>query len=59
MPQLLEEGAHHGTKKFNQSLVGLLEAGNISLEDALAASDNREEWKMQMRGITRGVAAIG
>ena len=27
---------------------------NISLEDALAASDNPDDLKMQMRGITQG-----
>lgn len=56
LPQVLAEGAHYGTMTFNQSLVRLFEAGNISLEDALAASDSPEELKMQMRGITRGVA---
>ena len=32
----------------------LFQAGNISLEDALASSDNPDELKMQMRGITQG-----
>jgi Tfp pilus assembly ATPase PilU len=39
---------------FNQSLIRLFQAGNISLEDALAASDNPDDLKMQMRGITQG-----
>ena len=39
---------------FNQSLIRLFEAGNIALDEALAASDNPDELKMQMRGITAG-----
>ena len=39
---------------FNQSLTRLYEAGNITLDDALAASDNPDELKMQIRGITQG-----
>jgi len=58
LPKVLAEGAHYGTMTFNQSLIRLFEAGNISLEDALAASDNPEELKMEMRGITRGVATL-
>ena len=54
LPKALEEGAYYGTMTFNQSLIRLFEAGNISLEDALAASDSPDELKMQMRGITQG-----
>jgi twitching motility protein PilT len=54
LPKALAEGGYYGTMTFNQSLVRLFEAGNISLDDALAASDNPDELKMQMRGITRG-----
>ncbi len=54
LPKALEEGAYYGTMTFNQSLIRLFEAGNISLEDALGASDNPDELKMQMRGITQG-----
>ena len=54
LPKALEEGAYYGTMTFNQSLIRLFEAGNISLEDALAASDNPDELKLQMRGITQG-----
>jgi twitching motility protein PilT len=58
LPRVLAEGAYYGTMTFNQSLIRLFEAGNISLEDALASSDNPEELKMEMRGITRGAAAV-
>ncbi len=54
LPKALNEGSYYGTMTFNQSLIRLFQAGNISLEDALASSDNPDELKMQMRGITQG-----
>jgi Tfp pilus assembly pilus retraction ATPase PilT len=54
LPKALSEGGYYGTMTFNQSLIRLFQAGNISLEDALIASDNPDELKMQMRGITQG-----
>jgi twitching motility protein PilT len=54
LPKALAEGSYYGTMTFNQSLIKLFQAGNISLEDALTASDNPDELKMQMRGITTG-----
>ncbi len=56
LPKALGEGGYYGTMTFNQSLIRLFQAGNISLEDALAASDNPDELKMQMRGITQGAS---
>jgi twitching motility protein PilT len=56
LPKALAEGGYYGTMTFNQSLIRLFQAGNISLEDALAASDNPDDLKMQMRGITQGSA---
>ena len=58
LPKALAEGAYYGTMSFNQSLIRLFEAGNISLEDALASSDNPEELKLEMRGITKGAASL-
>jgi twitching motility protein PilT len=58
LPRALADGAYYGTMTFNQSLIRLFEAGNIALEDALASSDNPEELKLQMRGITRGAATV-
>ncbi len=57
LPKALAEGSYYGTMTFNQSLIKLFEAGNISLEDALSSSDNPDELKMQMRGITKGGSA--
>ena len=54
LPKALAEGSYYGTMTFNQSLIRLFQAGNISLEDALLASDSPDELKMQMRGITQG-----
>ena len=54
LPKALAEGSYYGTMTFNQSLIKLFEAGNIALEDALSSSDNPDELKLQMRGITRG-----
>jgi twitching motility protein PilT len=56
LPKALAEGSYYGTMTFNQSLIRLFQAGNITLEEALAASDNPDELKMQMRGITQGGA---
>ena len=54
LPKALSEGSYYGTMTFNQSLIRLFEDGNISLEDALSASDNPDELQLQMRGITAG-----
>ncbi len=54
LPKALAEGSFYGTMTFNQSLIKLFESGNISLDDALGASDSPDELKMQMRGITQG-----
>jgi twitching motility protein PilT len=56
LPKALAEGSYYGTMTFNQSLIKLFEAGNIDLDEALGASDNPDELKMQMRGITQGGA---
>jgi twitching motility protein PilT len=58
LPKALAEGGYYGTMTFNQSLIRLFEAGNIALEDALASSDNPDELKMQMRGITQGGSGV-
>jgi twitching motility protein PilT len=58
LPKALAEGGYYGTMTFNQSLIRLFQAGNISLEDALAGSDNPDELKMQMRGITQGARQV-
>lgn len=55
LDKALVEGAEfYGTQTFNQSLRSLMDVGLISVEDALAASDNPEELKLAMRGISKG-----
>ena len=54
----LYEGMHYyGTQTFQQSIVVLYREGLITYEDALAASDNPDELKLELRGITKGAAA--
>jgi twitching motility protein PilT len=51
------EGAHYyGTQTFHQSLLYLYRDGYISYEDAMAAADNPDELKLELRGITKGAA---
>jgi twitching motility protein PilT len=51
----LEEGAeYYGSQTFNMSLQYHLEGGRISLDDALAASDNPDDLKLALRGVTKG-----
>jgi twitching motility protein PilT len=51
----IHEGAEYfGTQTFNQSLVKLYRDDRITQEDALAAADNPEELKLEMRGIAKG-----
>jgi len=59
LPKALAEGTYYGTMTFNQSLIRLFESGNISYEDAVNSSDNPDELKLQMRGITKGTIRIG
>jgi len=58
LPKAIHEGSHYyGSQTFHQSLVALYRAGLIAFEDALSASDNPDELKLDLRGITKGAAA--
>jgi twitching motility protein PilT len=58
LSKAIYEGAHYyGTQTFHQSLVQLYRDGLISYEDAMAASDNPDELKLELRGITKGSVA--
>ena len=49
------EGAeHYGSQTFNQALSKQIKAGKVAVEDALAASDNPEALKLELRGISKG-----
>ncbi|MHC4670525.1 MAG: type IV pilus twitching motility protein PilT [Planctomycetota bacterium] len=52
------EGMHYyGTQTFQQSIVDLYRHGLITYEDALLGSDNPDELKLELRGITKGTVA--
>lgn len=58
IPNAMVAGAEEGMQTFNMSMVGLTKRGLIKEEDAMLASDNPDELKMNMQGIyntgTRG-----
>ncbi|MDH3591462.1 MAG: PilT/PilU family type 4a pilus ATPase [Planctomycetota bacterium] len=52
------DGAHYyGTQTFHQSIVNLYREGLISYDEAMAAADNPDELKLELRGVTKGSAA--
>jgi twitching motility protein PilT len=56
LDKALVEGAEYwGTQTFNMSLKGHLDLGRVSVEDALAASDNPDDLKLALRGVVKGV----
>jgi twitching motility protein PilT len=55
---LIEGEEYYGTQTFNMSLKGLYEQKLISLEDALAASDNPDDLKLLIRGIETGRSTV-
>jgi twitching motility protein PilT len=55
LDKALTEGAeYYGSQTFNMSLLQHLQAGRISLDDALNASDNPDDLKLALRGVTKG-----
>lgn len=55
LDKAIAEGSEFfGSMTFNQSLLRLVKLGKISMEDALAASDEPEAIQLDARGITRG-----
>ncbi|MGD1000140.1 MAG: PilT/PilU family type 4a pilus ATPase [Candidatus Brocadiia bacterium] len=55
LPAALRDGAYYGAQTFGQSLKHLMDEGLISEEEALAAADNPEDLKLELKGITRSV----
>ncbi|MDD5698453.1 MAG: PilT/PilU family type 4a pilus ATPase [Victivallaceae bacterium] len=51
LPAAIAAGHNEGMMTFNQCLLGLVNGGIISEEDALACSDNPEALKMNFQGI--------
>ena len=51
IPGAISAGRDEGMQTFNMSLVALVETGRIEEADAMAASDNADELKMNLQGI--------
>ncbi|MFH1562416.1 MAG: type IV pilus twitching motility protein PilT [Nitrospirota bacterium] len=51
-------GKFYGMQSFNQSLVHLYQNGLVTFEDALDASSNPEEFRLNIRGIYAGGSEI-
>ena len=57
LSEAVEQGhAYYGSQSFNQSLVALIEAGLIDVDDAMAAADSPDELQLCLRGIQKGVS---
>lgn len=52
--EALKEGSYYGTQTFNQSLKDLYLKELITVEDALATADRPDEFKLELRGISKG-----
>ncbi len=51
IPRAISAGKEEGMQTFNMSLVALVESGRIEEAEAMAASDNADELKMNLQGI--------
>ena len=54
IPAAIADGSFYGMQSFNQSLVSLYQRQMITYEEALNASTNPEEFKLNVRGIYSG-----
>ncbi|MGE3165823.1 MAG: type IV pilus twitching motility protein PilT [Planctomycetota bacterium] len=50
----IKDGEYFGSHSFNQTLRRLYQTDQISLEDAMAASDYPEELKLELKGVYKG-----
>jgi twitching motility protein PilT len=51
LPSAVETGKEDGMQSFNQSILGLVNEGLITEEDALKMASNPEALKMNLKGI--------
>ena len=51
LPAAIETGRDDGMQSFNQSLLGLINEGSITEEDAMAAATNPDALRMNLQGI--------
>lgn len=54
----IKEGNYFGCQTFNQSLKELYQSDLITVEDALNATDNPDEFKLELRGIQKGTRLV-
>jgi len=47
----MSEGEYYGMQTFDQSLIALLQAGRITVEDAMATSANAHDFRIKLRHI--------
>ncbi len=53
----LMEGGYYGMQTFNQALYALVQKGEVTQEEALAATANPEDLRLMFRGIRRGTSS--
>jgi twitching motility protein PilT len=49
LKEVIEQGEYYGMQSFDQSLISLYRAGEVSLDDALAMSANAHDFKLKIR----------
>ncbi|MDX9753187.1 MAG: PilT/PilU family type 4a pilus ATPase [bacterium] len=58
LKELIQNGTETGMQTFNQSLLQLYKSKQISFEEALMASSNPEEFKLNAQGMFTGTDSI-
>lgn len=58
LPEVMQKGKEFGMQTFNQSLLSLYKSDLISYDDAIHASSNAEEFKLNSQGMFTGTDSI-
>jgi len=53
IPQYIEEGEVFGMQSFTQSLVKLVKGGRVNEEEAAGFADNKDEFRLTLKGIRK------
>lgn len=53
IPRFIKEGEVFGMQSFEQSLIKLIKDGKISKEEAIRYADNRDDFDLVLKGVTR------
>lgn len=59
LPAAIQSSQSEGMQTFNQALVKLVQAGDISEQDALTATSKPDELKLNLKGIYSGTSGMG